>query len=172
MLPNQEIRNNRVPNLYQHIFNMSDPTLLFVGAVAAGFTFKVYEWQAVLAARFLAGRYKLPPLPEQKQWEKNRIENKGDGVAFTALYPEFEEYFEEIRKLAGEPVEVEGKGVCGRRLPKFEKRWVADFEKGHLKRIEMWKNKNTEAEEKLRVVEKEGGKKKEANRVVSKESRL
>jgi len=70
-------------------------------------------------------------------------------VAFTALYPDFEAYFEEVRKLAGEPVEVEGKGVCGRRLPKFEKRWVEDFERGHLKRIEMWKNRNKEAEEKL-----------------------
>ncbi len=30
------IRNNRLPNLYQHIFWREDPTLCFVGAVAAG----------------------------------------------------------------------------------------------------------------------------------------
>ena len=110
------IRNNRLPNLYQHVFWRDDPTLCFVGAVAAGFTFKVFEWQAVLAARFLAGRITLPPTTEQMKWEEDRIAYKGDGVPFTALYPDFEEYFEEVRKMAGEP--KDGKG---RRLPKFEK---------------------------------------------------
>lgn len=168
MLPTQEIRNNRVPNLYLHIFNIPDPTLLFVGAVAAGFTFKVFEWQAVLAARFLAGRYQLPAVEEQRKWEEDRVALKGDGTAFTALYPDFEEYFEEVRRLAGQPVVVEGKGVCGRGLPKFEKSWVEGFERGHLKRIEMWKNRNRAAEEKLRP-EKE---KRELDRATIEEHRL
>jgi len=156
MLPDIEIRNNRVPGLYQHIFSMKDPTLLFVGAIAAGFTFKVFEWQAVLAARFLAGRYKLPPLAEQIKWEEDRIKERGDGVRFTALFPDFEEYFEELRKLAGEPVEVEGKGVCGRPLPKFEKKWEKDFYEGISKRIEMWKKINRDAQEKLKVAGEKG----------------
>lgn len=33
-LPQIPIRNNRVPNLYQHIFHQSDPTLVFIGAVS------------------------------------------------------------------------------------------------------------------------------------------
>lgn len=82
---------------------------------------------------------------------------KGDGVQFTALYPDFEAYFEEIRGLAGEPVVVEGKGFCGRGLPRFERGWVEGFERGHLKRIEMWKARNREAEEKLRVKSENGG---------------
>lgn len=40
-LPQVPIRNNRVPNLYMHTSWMNDPTLLFVGAVGAGLTFKV-----------------------------------------------------------------------------------------------------------------------------------
>lgn len=32
-LPNVEIRNNRVPGLYLHIFHNQDPTLAFIGAV-------------------------------------------------------------------------------------------------------------------------------------------
>lgn len=32
-LPHIPIRNNRVPDLYQHIFHQSDPTLVFIGAV-------------------------------------------------------------------------------------------------------------------------------------------
>jgi hypothetical protein len=66
-LPNVEVRNNRVPNLYLHVVYQNDPTLLFVGAVAAGLTFKIFEWQAVLAARNLSGRAKLPPIQEQQK---------------------------------------------------------------------------------------------------------
>lgn len=139
------IRNNRLPNLYQHVFWREDPTLCFVGAIAAGFTFKVFEWQAVLAARFLAGRITLPPVSEQIKWEEDRIAYKGDGVPFTALYPDFEEYFEVVRKMAGEP--QDGKG---RPLPKFEKWWRESFDKAHLKRIDMWKRGNEEAREKQR----------------------
>ena len=144
-LPNMTIRNNRIPGLYQHIFSMSDPTLLFVGAVAAGFTFKVFEWQAVLAARYLAGRVELPPIEEQEKWEQDRIRVKGDGVPFTALYPNFEEYFEELRKLAGEPKN----GNKGRRLPPFDQRWRENFDAAHLRRIAMWKELNRQAKEKL-----------------------
>jgi len=117
------------------VFWREDPTLTFVGAVAAGFTFKVFEWQSVLAARFLAGRITLPPISEQIKWEEGRIQYKGDGVPFTALYPDFEEYFEEVRRL------VEEAG---------EKKWREDFDKGHLKRIDMWKRGNEEARERLR----------------------
>jgi hypothetical protein len=149
------IRNNRLPNLYQHVFWREDPTLCFVGATAAGFTFKVFEWQAVLAARFLAGRITLPPVSEQIKWEEDRIAHKGDGVPFTALYPDFEEYFEELRMMAGEPTE-DGKG---RRLPKWEKWWRGDFDRAHLFRIEMWKRGNQEAREQIRrEKEKNGGK--------------
>jgi hypothetical protein len=139
------IRNNRLPNLYQHVFWREDPTLCFVGAIAAGFTFKVFEWQAVLAARFLAGRITLPPVSEQIKWEEDRMAYKGDGVPFTALYPDFEEYFEEVRKMAGEP--KDGKG---RPLPRFEKWWRENFDKAHLKRIDMWKRGNEEARERTR----------------------
>ena len=143
--PEMPIRNNRIPGLYMHIFPLSEPEMVFVGAVAAGFTFKVFEWQAVLAARYLAGRVQLPPIAERTKWEEDRIEEKGDGVPFTALYPHFEEYFEAVRKLAGEP--HKGKG---RLLPPFDKEWRAKFDAAHLKRITMWKNQNHEAEERLK----------------------
>ncbi|RMZ80880.1 hypothetical protein DV737_g2753, partial [Chaetothyriales sp. CBS 132003] len=151
-LPELKLRNNRLPGLYQHVFYRDDPSLLFVGAVAAGFTFKVFEWQAVLAARYLAGRVQLPPLAVQEQWERDRIEEKGDGVPFTALYPHFEEYFEEIRLLAGDPPpppEGAGTGASARRLPVFDKSWRDQFDAAHLKRIAMWQNLNAAAEKDL-----------------------
>ncbi|RMZ83294.1 hypothetical protein DV738_g1346, partial [Chaetothyriales sp. CBS 135597] len=148
-LPQIQVRNNRVPGLYQHIFFRDDPSLVFVGAIAAGFTFKVFEWQAVLAARFLAGRVKLPPLEEQEQWERDRLEEKGDGVPFTALYPHFEQYFEQIRLLAGDPAPEGQPGANGRRLPVFDSTWRDQFDAAHLKRIAMWQRLNAAAEKEL-----------------------
>lgn len=140
-LPDVEVRNNRVPGLYQHIVYQKDPTLLFVGAVAAGLTFRVFEWQAVLAARILAGRAKLPPLEEQQKWEQERIEKKGDGVPFTLIFPDFEDYFETVRKLAGEPKE----GEPGRTLPRFDPNWKDAFMAGHELRKKWWKEENEKA---------------------------
>ncbi|CZT42715.1 related to monooxygenase [Rhynchosporium secalis] len=144
------IRNNRLPNLYQHIFYQSDPTLCFIGAIAAGFTFKVFEYQAVLASRFLAGRIVLPPLEARLQWEADRIAYKGDGVPFSALYPDFEEYFEEVRKMAGEPAVDENGQIIGRKLVKFERWWREGFDGAHLRRIEMWKRGNEEARRRVK----------------------
>lgn len=151
-LPELEVRNNRIPGLYQHVFYMDDPTLLFVGAVAAGFTFKVFEWQAVLVARYLAGRVRLPSVAEQRKWERDRIEEKGNSAPFTALYPKFEEYFEEIRLMAGGPT-PEGKG---RSLPKFDKKWRENFDAAHLRRIAMWQRQNQRAQDQLEQTNKDG----------------
>lgn len=110
--------------------------------IAAGFTFKVFEWQAVLAARYLASRLTLPAISTQRAWEEARIAERGDGVKFTALYPQFEDYFEEVRRLTEEHGE---EGIVGRRLPKWQKAWREEFDAAHLLRIEMWKSRNREA---------------------------
>lgn len=139
-LPQVEIRNNRVAGLYQHVVWQKDPTLLFVGAVAAGLTFKIFEWQAVLAARILAGRVALPSAQEMREWETSRIKVKGDGAKFGLIFPDFEDYFEEVRKLAGESED----GV-GRKLPKFRREWMRSFMEGHERRKQMWRRLNAAA---------------------------
>lgn len=140
-LPHVEVRNNRVPGLYQHVVYQADPSLLFVGAVGAGLTFKVFEWQAVLAARILSGRASLPPLAEQQKWEQDRIAQRGDGAAFTLIFPDFVDYFETLRRLAGEPAP----GVPGRRLPKFDPEWYSVFMAGHERRKKWWREENAKA---------------------------
>ncbi|KAJ6009194.1 hypothetical protein N7522_004210 [Penicillium canescens] len=140
-LPQVATRNNRVPDLYQHIFYRHDPTLVFVGAVGAGLTFKVFEWQAVAAARVLAGKATLPSVAEQEKWEADRIALKSDGPGFAVLNPEFEAYFEDLRLLAGEP----HAGTPGRRLPRFDQKWVDDFNAGHERRKKMWRKANQAA---------------------------
>jgi hypothetical protein len=141
-LPELEIRNNWVPNLYQHIVYRKDPTLLFVGAVLAGFTFKIFEWQAVFAARLLAGRAKpLPSIEEQQRWESERIKARGE-AKFALVHPEFEEYFTILRELAGP-----GENGLGRQLPPFDKQWFERFMEGHELRKSMWKRLNARARE-------------------------
>lgn len=138
-LPAVPVRNNRVPNLYQHIVWQHDPTLLFVGAVNAGLTFKVFEWQAVFAARLLAGRLTLPPIEEMRKWEEDRVKVRGDGAKFALIFPDFEDYFEELRK------STENGSLIGRQLPKFKREWFRAFLEGHDLRKNLWRNLNEEA---------------------------
>ncbi|CAK9781744.1 FAD/NAD(P)-binding domain-containing protein [Cutaneotrichosporon oleaginosum] len=144
-LPQVPVRNNRVPDLYQHVVWRHDPTLLFIGAVGAGLTFKVFEWHAVLAARLLAGRTTLPPVAEQEAWEKDRIAKLGDGPSFLALHPNFGEYFETIRELAGD-----GAPGVGRKLPPFKQEWLDAFMSGHERRKRMWRRLNAGGAEAVR----------------------
>ncbi|CEJ62796.1 Putative Flavin-containing monooxygenase [Penicillium brasilianum] len=116
--------------LVSHVFYRNDPTLTFVGAVGAGLTFKVFEWQSVAAARVLAARATLPSVEEQEAWETDRMAVKGDGPAFAVINPEFKTYFEELRQIAGEPQE----GTPGRPLLPFNQKWVDDFNSGHERR--------------------------------------
>ncbi|KAF7560954.1 hypothetical protein G7046_g3202 [Stylonectria norvegica] len=141
-LPSVPVRNNRVPDLYQHVVWQHDPTLLFVGAVGAGLTFKIFEWQAVYAARLLAGRTEAPSLEQMRSWETERIQERGDGPKFTIISPDFEQYFEELRTLAGE-----GEDGLGRKLPKFQQSWYQDFMDGHELRKAMWRRLNAAAGE-------------------------
>ncbi|KAJ5909216.1 hypothetical protein N7495_001898 [Penicillium taxi] len=134
-LPSIKIANRRILGTYQHIFKQEDPTLAFVGGVSAGFTFLVFEWQAVLVARFFAGRAQLPSLEEQQRWEKDRLATIGDGQPFYKIAPHFEEYFEALRKLAGEP----GPDTPGRRLPKWNPEWLKIVEQTIKNRIAKWK---------------------------------
>jgi hypothetical protein len=142
-LPNMPVRNNRVPDLYQHVVWQHDPSLLFVGAVNAGLTFKIFEWQAVYAARLLAGRGTLPSLEEMRGWEEGRIKARGDGAKFSLVFPDFDDYFNKLRELA-----TEGEQGVGRKLPKFNREWFRAFLQGHEMRKNMWRRINAAAKEK------------------------
>ncbi|KAI0147161.1 hypothetical protein GGR57DRAFT_493947 [Xylariaceae sp. FL1272] len=117
-LPGVEVRNNRVPGLYQHVVYRKDPSLLFFGAVHAGLTFKIFEWQAVLAAR------RCPK--------------------FAPVFPDFAEYFNKVRELAGP-----GEEGLGGQLPPFDRGWYDTFMTGHELRKNMWKRLNAKAAEEI-----------------------
>lgn len=86
-------------------------------------------------ARYLAGRTQLPSKQVQKKWELDRLAKRGDGQPFFKVAPDFEEYFEALRELAGEP----GPGVPGRRLLKWDPAWLGIADNTMQNRIKNWK---------------------------------
>ena len=88
--------------------------------------------------RFFAGRSKLPSREEQQRWENERVAKCGNGAKFTAIFPESKEYFEYVRLLAGND-------GPGRKLPKFDPKWVYDYNVGHQLRIRQWEKQIAEA---------------------------
>ncbi|KAF4545482.1 Thiol-specific monooxygenase [Lasiodiplodia theobromae] len=141
-LPNIKIPNRRIPGLYLHVFSIADPTLIFIGAVTGGFTFRAFEYQAVAAARVLAGRAALPSKEAMLQWERDRLKERGEGKPFYTLAPDWEAYFEDLRAIAGDPAP----GTTGRVLPKFDKQWLKTFEEVLGIRLNWWKSETERAE--------------------------
>lgn len=133
---------NRLSGFYQHIFKIGDPTLAIVGQVCArsikdfrfengeliskkvkaAVSFRVYEYQAVAVARYLAGRSRpLPGTQEQHEWERKRLEYKGNTNRFHEIRPDFAEYFNWLRDFAGPPA----KGTDAYELPEWDDEWAA-----------------------------------------------
>ncbi|KAI1100741.1 FAD/NAD(P)-binding domain-containing protein [Jackrogersella minutella] len=142
----ERIRNayRRLPGVYQHTWDIDDPTLIFVGMLGGGFTFRVYEWQAVAAARHLAGRANpLPPIPEQLEWERKRVAEKGGGKDYYSIAPNYGDFFEFLRGIAGEPAP----GTTGRVLPVFDEKWLEIWTGMVVNKIEGFQRKRKRAEE-------------------------
>ncbi|KAM0216974.1 hypothetical protein ACHAQD_007693 [Fusarium lateritium] len=134
-LPGIKPVNKRIPGLYQHVFKSDDPSLAFIGMVTGGFGLRIFEWQAVAAARHFAGRAILPSLKEMREWEQQRLEEKGDGPAFWTLLPDFEKHYEALRAIAGDPAP----GTSGRVLPKYDEKWGESFWELINARIAWWR---------------------------------
>ena len=122
LIPEPITPNNRVAGFYQHLFKTGDPSLALVGQVRAGISFRIYEYQAVAVARYFAGRNAKPlPSPqEQDLWEVERLKAKGPGTPFHEIKPDFKEYYDFARELAGPPAP----GTNGYELPPWDDRWA------------------------------------------------
>ncbi|KUJ13570.1 putative dimethylaniline monooxygenase [Mollisia scopiformis] len=117
--PEPVTAQNRLAGFYQHVFKIGDPSLTVVGQVKAALSFRVYEYQAVAVARFLAGRAKLPSVEEQNDWETKRLAYKGPTNLFHEVKPDFADYFNWLRNFAGAPAE----GTKGYELPAWDDGW-------------------------------------------------
>jgi hypothetical protein len=159
--------NRRLPGVYQHTWNIEDPSLTFIGQVSfrtdnaethmgleqltssltqlgGGFTFRVYEWQAVAVARHLAGRANpLPSIPDQLEWERRRVAEKVGGKNYYSIAPNYEEFFEFLRGIAGEPAA----STTGRVLSRFNPEWLKVWVEMVDTKIGGWQRKRKRAQE-------------------------
>ncbi|KAK3382041.1 hypothetical protein B0T24DRAFT_114 [Lasiosphaeria ovina] len=144
----------RLPGVYQHTFDILDPSLTFIGMLGGGFTFRVYEWQAVAVARHLAGRAKaLPPIAEQQAWEAQRVAAKRGGKDYYSIAPDYQAFFEFLRDLAGESVA----GTTGRSLPKFNPEWLKEWAGMIEPKIRGFEDSRRKAEQEERAKAKGSG---------------
>ncbi|KAJ0358053.1 hypothetical protein COL154_009504 [Colletotrichum chrysophilum] len=141
--------DEKFPGRVKHSKHFRSPEE-FRGKVTGGFTFRVFEWQAVAAARVFAGRGQLLSTTEMERWEQNRLAKRGDGVPFFTLSPDFEEYFETLRAIAGEPAP----GSTGRILPKFDSKWLEAFADVINARVDWWKKETEKAEKQQKALYK------------------
>ena len=118
--PNPVSSKNRLAGFYQHAFNIDDPSLAVVGQIRAALSFRSFEYQAVAVARVLAVHGTLPPASEQRKWEEDRVALLGPTHIFHTIAPDFEEYFNTLRSIAGPPAE----GTEAYELLRWEDEWV------------------------------------------------
>lgn len=85
----------------------------------------------------------MPACAEREQWEQDRLSSTGGGIAYSSIAPDYEEYFETLRRIAGEPAS----GTTGRLLPKFEKWWVEEFQEVVKARVSWWEGEMRRARE-------------------------
>lgn len=78
-----------------------------------------------------------------ERWEADRVLERGDGPAFWALMPEFEWYFEDLHRIAGDPAPE----TTGRVLPRYEEAWGTAFFGLIQDRINWWQCQADDARE-------------------------
>lgn len=66
--------NSRIKGLYQHCFNVSDPSLTFVGKLVVQTLCRNVESQAAAVAGVWSGAAELPSKEEMYAWEAGRLE--------------------------------------------------------------------------------------------------
>lgn len=111
-----------------------------------GFTFRLFEWQAVAVSRLLAGRGNpLPSKKEQKQWERDRVAEFGGGKDYYTIVPLYKEVFEYFRSVAGDPAP----GTTGRVLPPFDDKLLDIWAAMGSAKANFWEDSRKKAEAEL-----------------------
>lgn len=111
-----------------------------------GFTFRLFEWQAVAVARLLAGRGNpLPSKEEQKEWERKRVAELGGGKAYYTIAPDYKTVFEYFRLVAGDPEP----GSTGRVLPPFDDNLLDIWATMGTAKTKSWQDSRKKAEDEL-----------------------
>jgi cation diffusion facilitator CzcD-associated flavoprotein CzcO len=68
----------RVRPLYQHMVNIHEPSMFFIGICFIIIPFPFFDTQAEYAASVISGKAKLPSKEEMVEWEKEDYEHRRD----------------------------------------------------------------------------------------------
>lgn len=124
LLPQLIDTGDRVQHLYQHIFSIDDPSLVFVSLLTSVVPFRTVEGQAAAIARVWSRRLDLPSRLEMLEWEKSRS-GLGRREKFHRLSPpEDLDYYDGLIEWV---MQAKGYGR-GKLPPKWSKkeRWVRE----------------------------------------------
>ena len=72
----------RTQDVYQHLFHIEHPSLVFPVINLKVVPFPLAENQAAVVARVWSGRLQLPSKETMREWEKETIQHKGNGKYF------------------------------------------------------------------------------------------
>jgi cation diffusion facilitator CzcD-associated flavoprotein CzcO len=109
-LPGEVVTDGlRTRDVYQHLFHIGHPSLVFPVLNLKVVPFPLAENQAAVVARVWAGRLGLPGKGEMRRWEGERVREKGGGRGFHVLkFPEDAVMLNMLFEWAGEARREEG----------------------------------------------------------------
>lgn len=119
----------RTRDIYQQLFHIKYPTLAFPVLPQRVVPFPIAENQAAVIARVWSGRLTLPSETKMRAWEKEMLEDRGDGKAMHILnFPEDADYLNMLYEWASsatprEGLENGGTGPVGTRCD-GRRRWM------------------------------------------------
>ena len=100
----------RVQHLYQHIFYIEDPTLVFLALPMKVIPFPLSEVQAAVVARVWSRRLELPSKVDMYKWENTLVATNGTGKGFHTLgFPRDFDYMNYLHDLAAQTAQNIGR---------------------------------------------------------------
>lgn len=129
-------RNGLVlPSLYQHTFFINEPLLVILGVPTDAISFRAFEYQAILAARYLASRVSLPERKQQLLWAEKRLQEKGERRAYHTIgASDALEYMRTLTALGA----LKGQEPVGREFPEITEAEVQEYAEAGAKLREAW----------------------------------
>lgn len=91
---------SQLHNLHKDIFYIPDTSLVFIGVPFFTATFTLFEFQAMVAAKVIAGQVKLPSEEVMRREYDERVVLKGYGKAFHSLRDQEVDYVNDLLDFA------------------------------------------------------------------------
>lgn len=124
-----------IPSLYQHTFLLDEPLLLILGVPTDAISFRAFEYQAILAARYLSSRVSLPSRKEQLLWAEKRLQEKGERRAYHTIGAfDALEYMRTLTALGA----LKGQEPVGREFPEISEQEIQEYAEAGAKLKENW----------------------------------